>query len=156
METITSKFRDLYITKVICGYLAAIFCIVICLKLYDENDPTKEKSAIFFMGVIILFVLDGTFDFLRVTKIIVRNNAIEIQYFLGLRRKIIKYHEIIKINQRKSYLQGRTGQISDGFHFSEIILANKSSFTLSPDKFGNYTLLLSAINRNLNNVQYNE
>lgn len=154
METITSKFRDLYLTKVICGYLAAIFCIAICLKFCDGNYPTKETTAISVIVVIILFVLAGTIDFLRVTKIIVRNNSIEIQYFLGLRRKIIKYHEIKRINRHKTFLQGRTGQISDGFHLSEIVLSDKSSFILSPDKFGNYNQLLFAINRNLNEIQY--
>ncbi|MGG5578305.1 hypothetical protein ACPDHL_13315 [Myroides sp. C15-4] len=49
-------------------------------------------------------------------------------------------------------LQGKAGQISDGFHLSEFVLADKSSFILSPDKFGNYTPLLLAIRRNLDRL----
>jgi|GEM_PF-5772755 len=155
METITSKFRNLYIAKLICGYLAAIFCIGICFKfLNGDYDSSKEKTARFFICVILLLVCLGTLDFLKITKIIVQTNTIEIQNFFGLRKRIIKYHEIVEINQNKSFLQGRTGQISDGFHFNEIILVNNSSFILSPDKFGNYTQLLLAIRRNLTNTKY--
>ncbi len=155
METLTSKFRNLYILKLIFGYFAAIVSIGICLKfLNGDYYPPKERAALFFIFVIILFVLAGTYDFLKITKVIVRNDTIEIQYFLGLRKKIIAYREIVQINQHKSFLQGRTGQISDGFHLSEIVLADKNSFILSPDKFGNYTQLIVAIRRNLNNIQH--
>lgn len=156
MESITSKFRNLYLVKLVCGYLAAIFALAICLKFLNGNyDQTKEKTALFFILVILLFVLLGTIDFIKITKIIVQKDTIEIQYFLGLRRKKIKYHEIVRINQHKSVLQGRTGQISDGFHLSEIVLADKSSFMLSPDKFGNYNQLLFLIRKNINNLQHN-
>ncbi|WP_158960631.1 hypothetical protein [Myroides fluvii] len=157
MGTITSKFRNLYILKLIFGYFAAIVSIGICLKFLDGNYyPTKERAALIFIFVIILFVLGGTYEFLKITKIIVRNNAIEIQYFLGLRKRSIPYHEIVRINQHKTFLQGRTGQISDGFHLNEIVLADKSSFILSPDKFGNYPQLIVAIRRNLNNIPHNK
>lgn len=52
----------------------------------------------------------------------------------------------------QNVLQGKAGQISDGFHLSEFVLADKSSFILSPDKFGNYTPLLLAIRRNLDRL----
>lgn len=156
METITSKFRTLYILKLIFGYFAAIVCIGICLKFLNGNYyPAKEKAALFFIFVILLFVLLGTYDFLKITKIIVKKNTIEIQCFLGLKRKIIQYHEITRINRHKSFLQGRTGQISDGFHLSEIVLSDKSSFIVSPDKFGNYSLLLFSINKNRDSIQHN-
>lgn len=155
METLTSKFRNLYILKLIFGYFAAIVSIGICLKFLNGNYyPSKERMALSFIFAIILFVLLGTYEFLKITKIIVRNDTIEIQYFLGLKIKIITYQEIVRINQHKSFLQGRTGQISDGFHLSEIVLADKSSFILSPDKFGNYSKLIVAIRKNLNNIQH--
>ncbi len=153
METITSKFRNLYLVKLIFGYLAAIFCIAICLKFCNGNYyPYKEKTAQFFIGVILLFVLAGTFDFLKITKIIARNDSIEIQYFLGLRKKIVKYHEIVRINRHKTFLQGKAGQISDGYHLSEFVLVDKNSFILSPDKFGNYSQLVFYITKNLNRI----
>ncbi|MGG5506919.1 MULTISPECIES: hypothetical protein [unclassified Myroides] len=141
--------------KLIFGYFAAIVSLGICLKFLNGNYyPSKERIARAFIFAIILFVLLGTVDFLKVTKIIVRNKAIEIQYFLGLRKKIIPYQDIVRINQHKSFLQGKTGQISDGFHFSEIVLVDKSSFILSPDKFGNYKQLLFFIKNNMNNIQH--
>lgn len=82
----------------------------------------------------------------------VSNSNIEIQYFLGLRKRIVKYHEIVRINRHKTVLQGKAGQISDGFYLSEIVLADKHSFILSPDKFGNYNQLLFYINRNLDRL----
>lgn len=153
MKTITSKFRTLYVVKLIFGYLAAILCIAICLKFCNgDYDAYKEKTAQFFIVLILLFVLLGTYDFLKITKIMVSDNSIEIECFLGLRTKIITYPEIVQINQHKSVLHGKAGQISDGFHLSEFVLADKSSFILSPDKFGNYTPLLLAIRRNLDRL----
>lgn len=151
METITSKFRNLYIVKLFCGYLAAIFCICICLKFCDGTYPTKEKIAFFFIIVIICFTMAGSFDFLKLTKIILRKNDLEIQAFLGIRNRIIKYNEIVNIERHKIIQQGKAGQISDGFHLSEIILSDESSFILSPDKFENYNELIIFLRSNLNN-----
>ncbi|SHI88963.1 hypothetical protein [Flavobacterium terrae] len=93
----------------------------------------------------------GSFDFLKLTKIILRKNDLEIQAFLGIRNRIIKYNEIVNIERHKIIQQGKAGQISDGFHLSEIILSDESSFILSPDKFENYNELIIFLRSNLNN-----
>lgn len=149
MKVITSKFRNLYIVKLLCGYIIAVLGIYICTRFFNEiYDPIKGKIATVFIILIILFIIAGSVDFLRITKVILKKEELEIQSFFGARKRIIKFTEIVSIERHKIIQQGKAGQISDGYYVSDIFLSDKSSFRLSPDKFENYNELMIFIRNN--------
>jgi len=149
MKIITSEFRVLYKIKLAVGYILVIDCICLCLNYFRDiyNSDTKN-AAIFFIVVIICFIIAGFLDFLELTKIVIKQNEIDVYSFIT-RKTTIKYSEIDKIERHKTFRRGKAGQISDGYFFSEIILKNGNSFILSPDKFENYQKLLAEIKSNL-------
>ena len=149
METITSKFRILYKIKLVLGYFLGICCICLCLNYYRDiyNSDTKNAAS-FFIVVIICFIIAGSLDFLKLTKLVIKPNEIDV--FSYITRKVtVKYSEIYKIERHKTFQQGEAGQILDGYFLSEIILKNGNSFILSPDKFENYQKLIAEIKSNL-------
>lgn len=149
MEIITSEFRVLYKIKLALGYVLAICCICLCLNYYRDiyNSDTKNIAS-FFIVVIVCLIIAGSLDFLKLTKIVIKQNEIDVYSFIS-RKTTVKYSEIDKIERHKTFLKGKGGQISDGYFLSEIILKNGNSFILSPDKFENYPKLLAEIKSNL-------
>lgn len=149
MEILTSEFRGLYKIKLALGYVLAICCICMCLNYYRDiyNSDTKNTAG-FFIVVIICFIIAGSLDFLKLTKIVIKQNEIDVYSFIT-RKTTVKYSEIDKIERHKTFQKGKAGQISDGYFLSEIILKNGNSFILSPDKFENYQKLLAEIKSNL-------
>ncbi len=152
MESITSKLRNLYVVKLFCGYLAAGFCIFICIKFINKTYSTNE-IVFFFLVVIFCLLTVGSYNFLNLTKVILRKNYLELQSFLGIRKRFIDYTEIINIDRLKAIQHGKLGKISDGFYLSKITLSDGSSFILSPDKFENYNQIIIFIKSNLNSHQ---
>jgi len=146
MELITSKFRKLYIVKLFFGYLTTVFGIIICIKF---NNRINELIFLFLIIIICSFI-SGSYSFLKLTKVILRKNDIEMQSFLGIRKKYINYTQILKIDRIKIIRYGKAGSISDGFYLSKITLSDGSSFILSPDKFENYNQIMNFIESNKN------
>lgn len=149
MVSIISKFRNLYILKLFLGYLATIFGVYICIKFNNRTEST-EGITFLFLIVIFWFLTTGSYNFLKLTKVTLERNYLELQSFLGIRKRIIYYTEIINIDKLKIIQFGKGGQISDGFYLSKITLSDGSSFVLSPDKFENYNQMMIFIKSNLN------
>jgi len=149
MEAITSKFRKLYLVKLLCGYLAAIFGVFICMKFIDKTKSTHDILFLFLIVIIYFFVI-GSYIFLKLTKVTVGRNHLELQSFLGIRKRIIDYNEIVNVDRLKIIQYSKGGQISDGFYSSKITLSDGNSFILSPDKFENYNQMMIFLKNNLN------
>jgi hypothetical protein len=105
--------------------------------------------ATLFMILIICFIIAGSLDYLKLTKIIVKQKEIEVYEFFK-NKTIIKYSEIDRIERHKVIQQSDTGPITDGYFVSEVILLDGNSFILSPDKFENYIEIILSIKDNLN------
>lgn len=150
MKIIESKFRLLYIIKISLGYLISLLCICGLCYFYQDiyNDYTKQRSTILIILIVFLTVA-GTWDFLRLTKVVVGQEKLEIQSFF-IKNMSVSFNEIKSIERHKIVQWSDAGQITDGYHLSEIILSNQLSIIISPDKFENYSELISEIKNKLN------
>ena len=99
---------------------------------------------------ILFFILIFTFQILKNRKIIVVNENIEIHSFLN-RKKTIPISEITSIERIRNYQQGKAGPISDGYYYSQINVSDGFSFSISPDKFSNYSEIMIKIKSSLKN-----
>lgn len=148
---ITSKFRTAYIIKCFLGYIVALVCIGYCLSFYRNiyNFETSRNATIILI-LILIFTITSTFDLLKITKLIVTKQNLEIYSFFQSKPKIIEFSEIKKVERRRIVHQGRAGQIGDGYHVSDVFFKKGKRITISPDKFENYLELIQKIKNNLN------
>jgi hypothetical protein len=142
---VKSKISDLYIGKLIFLHIVAIAIIGIS-SIYLDNIYYAEKrviAAILIVGSII-FLISVWRDGKTLQRIAVNELGITIKDFKSATE--ICFTEIEQINKHaiKSYINGV--QISDGYSLSEIIIKEKPSIVISPEKFENYVEIMAAIN----------
>lgn len=74
----------------------------------------------------------------------------EIHSFLNS-KKTISISEITSIERIRNYEQGKADPISDGYYYSQINVSDGFSFSISPDKFSNYSEIMIKIKSSLKN-----
>lgn len=151
MNIITSKYRILFIVKICLGYAFALVCLFIALSFCRAIYNYQHRNiALFFVVAILFFILIFTFQNLKSRKIIVVNENIEIHSFLNS-KKTIPISEITSIERIRNYQQGKAGPISDGYYYSQLNVSDGFSFSISPDKFSNYSDIMIKIKSSLKN-----
>ena len=150
MHTISSKFRGLFIGKIV--FLSFVFTVLTTFSLkylLKVNEIDSQISVNLIIGVFIVLLLLIIYRIVAVMKVNVLKDRIEIFSFFGKKAEIF-LSEITKIETEKVVRTSKGGYISDGFHYSILILKNGMRIDISPDEFENYSEIMAAIKNRRN------
>ncbi len=145
MHTISSKFRGLFIGKIV--FLAFVATVIIIFFLRFLLIMNGVESQIFLVSVLGIFIVLSVliiYRILAVMKVNVLEDKMEIYSFFGKKTEIF-FSEITRIETEKVVRTSKGGYITDGFHYSILILKNGKRIDISPDEFENYSEMMAAI-----------
>ena len=145
MVTISSKFRGLFIGKVI--FLAIVFSLVLTFSLkyiFKINKVESQITVNLIMGLAIVLLLLLIYRIVAVMKVCILADKLEMLSFFGNKTEVL-FSEILKIDSGKVVRTSKAGNITDGFHFSILVLKNGERLVISPDEFQNYNEIMAAI-----------
>lgn len=145
MEKVTSKISNLYIGKVVALHFFALIFVPFCTK-YTENIYLIEKRIFAWIGIaiIVVFLLIIWKEVSTSRKIVVDNDELTIYNLVSVKR--IHVTEIEDIVKHKFNVSRVGLEITDGYSYSEIRLKEGGSVIITPEKFENYSEIMSAIN----------
>ncbi len=143
---ITSEFRKIVGIRIIAGFI--LFVITLSYVLYN-GFSTLEINPLVVMAYMFLFFLLYCFpDLFKIYKLTITEKGIEKTLVITGTKQFISFDSIQYIKKGKVKLRSKTGDISDGYHFTTLILENKKSLVISPDHFENYSILMNNIQDN--------
>lgn len=150
MHTISSKFRGLFIGKIV--FLAFVFTVITTFSLkylLKVNEIDSQISVNLIIVVFIVLLLLIIYRIVAVMKVNVLKDRIEIFSFFGKKAEIF-LSDITKIETQKFVQSSKAGNITDGYHYSILILKNGKWIAISPDEFENYNEIMAAIRNRRN------
>lgn len=145
MQIITSKFRALFIGKII--FLAFVFTVIVTFSLkyiLKVNEVDSQISVNLIMGLVIVLSLLIIYRIIAVIKVCVLADKLEMVSFFGKKTEVL-FSDILKIYTEKVVRTNKAGNITDGFHLSVLVLENGERLVISPDEFENYSEIMAAI-----------
>ncbi|WP_318639997.1 hypothetical protein [Flavobacterium ardleyense] len=145
MHTISSKFRDLFIGKIV--FLAFVFTVILTFSLkyilkLKEVDSQITVNLIVGLAIVLSWLL--IYRIVAVMKVNIVEDRIEIFSLFGKKTEIFCI-DIVKIESEKVVLTSKAGNITDGFHISILLLKNGKHIIISPDEFENYNEIMAAV-----------
>ncbi len=145
MHTISSRFRALFIGKIVFLAIIAMGIIIFFVSLFvDLNSTSSHITMALILCLIIVLSFIAISRILAVMKINILQDKLEVFSFFGKKTEIL-FSDITKIEIKKVVLRSRAGNITDGYHISILILKNGKSFEISPDEFEKYSDMMAAI-----------
>ncbi|GAA6765181.1 hypothetical protein AAFH68_11160 [Flavobacterium sp. CGRL1] len=143
---IASEFRKILGIRIIMG----LFLFVITLSYVVYNGfSTSEINPLTVMAYMVLFFLVYCFpDLFKIFKLTITEEGIEKTMVITGAKQFIPFDNIQYIKKGKVKLRNKTGDISDGYYFTTLMLENKKSLVISPDHFENYKILITNIEDN--------
>ena len=150
MHTISSKFRGLFIGKIV--FLAFVFTVLTTFSLkylLKVNEIDSQISVNLIIVVFIVLLLLIIYRIVAVMKVNVLKDRIEIFSFFGKKTEIF-LSDITKIETQKFVQSSKAGNITDGYHYSILILKNGKWIAISTDEFENYNEIMAAIRNRRN------
>ena len=151
MNVIESKISKLYIGLVVFLHIMALMVMGISATYLRAIFYTEKRV---FAGVLIVFMLAFLIyiwkEILHVKKITLDSRGITVHNFNTWYQ--IEFSEIDKIQKGKNKIMMR-GNIpfTDGYTYTDILLKDGKNLIISPDKFENYSEIMSFINSQVNN-----
>ena len=145
MQIITSKFRALFIGKIV--FLAFVFTVIVTFSLkylLKVNEVESQISVNLIIGLAIVLLLLLIYRIVAVMKVGILADRLEMLSFFGNKTEFL-FSEILKIDSEKVVRTSKAGNITDGFHLSVLVLKNGKSLVISPDEFENYNEIMAAI-----------
>ena len=145
MQIITSKFRDLFIGKII--FLAFVFTVMLTFSLkyiFKVNKVESQITVNLIIGLAIVLLLLLIYRIVAVMKVCILADKLEMLSFFGNKTEIL-FSDILKIDSEKVVRTSKAGNITDGFHYSILIVKNGERLVFSPDEFENYNEIMAAI-----------
>lgn len=145
MQIITSKFRDLFIGKII--FLAFVFTVMLTFSLmyiFKVNKVESQITVNLIIGLSIVLLLLLIYRIVVVMKVCILADRLEMLSFFGKKTEIF-FSDITKIEAEKSIQTAGGGNITDGYHYSILIVKNGKTLVISPDEFENYNEIMAAI-----------
>ena len=106
-------------------------------------------STIFIIGSVgtLIYCIGDSFSFKKIT---ISDNSIEIIQNIGFRKKTFSLENLSEINmKREEGLYSKSGKISDGFYYTELIFKTGENLIISPDHYENYKDLIFAIKKGI-------
>lgn len=108
-----------------------------------------DLNPLFVMAcMLLLFLIYCSLDLVEIFKLTITEVGIEKITIITGRKEFIPFEDIVTIKRGKIKIRNRRGDISDGFHFSTLVLKNNKSIIISPDHFSNYNILMGNIREN--------
>lgn len=146
MQSITSKFSDLYLAKIFIFSALAIIFIVLCFTNSIDSNGEIYYLVLFETGILITIIsLFGLIALFQTFRLTITNEEIIKQKIFSKRIEIIKYQDIVKIESRKHRFVSKTGYINDGY-FSRLLTLNSGKLLeISPNVFENYNEIANFI-----------
>ena len=145
MQIITSKFRDLFIGKII--FLAFVFTVMLTFSLeyiFKVNKVESQITVNLIIGLSIVLLLLLIYRIVVVMKVCILADKLEMLSFFGKKTEIF-FSDITKIEAEKSVQTAGGGNITDGYYYSILIVKNGERLVFSPDEFENYNEIMAAI-----------
>lgn len=143
---VNSEFRKALRRRIAFGsFLFVITLIYISATFLGNSTPSiNPLTVIAFM--VLAFLIYVSPDLFKICKLTIDETGIEKTTVITGQKQFIPFETINFIKREKIKLRNKGGaNISDGFHFSTIVLQNKQNIIISPDHFENYKDLMIAI-----------
>ena len=145
METFTSKFRGLFIGKII--FLAIVFTVILTFSLkyiFKINKVESQITVNLIIGLAIVLLFLHIYRIVAVMKVCILADKLEMLSFFGNKTEVL-FSDILQIDSEKVVRTSKAGNITDGFHLSVLALKNGETLVISPDEFDNYNEIMVAI-----------
>lgn len=140
---IQSEFRKVLYIRILIGFI--FFTIALLYVLYNVLT-VLNVNPLFVMAFMLLLFLSYCFpDLFKIFKLKITEDGIEKTVIITGRKEFIPFKDIINIKRGKIKLHNKRGDISEGFHYSTLVLKSKKSVIISPDHFSNYNILMDYI-----------
>ena len=150
MHTISSKFRGLFIGKIVfLAFVASVIIIFFLRFLLIMNGVESQIFLVLVLGIVIVLSVLIIYRIITVMKVNVLENKLEIYSFFGKKTEIF-FSDITKIETQKFVQSSKAGNITDGYHYSILILKNGKWIAISTDEFENYNEIMAAIRNRRN------
>ena len=146
MQSITSKFSDLYLAKIFIFSSLAIIFIVLCFTNSIDSNGEIYYLVLFETGILLSIIsIFGIIAVFQTFRLTLTNEEIIKQKIFSKRKEIIKYQNIEKIESRKQRSVSKAGYINDGSFSRLITLESGKLFEISPYVFENYNEIVNFI-----------
>lgn len=145
MHIITSKFRGLFIGKIL--YLAIVFTVMLTFSLkyiFKVNKVESQISVNLIIGLAIVLLLLLIYRIVVVMKVCILADRLEMLSFFGNKTEVL-FSEILKIDSNNVAMTNKAENSTDGYHYSVLVLKNGKTLVISPDEFENYNEIMAAI-----------
>ena len=150
MHRISSKFRGLFIGKIVfLAFVASVIIIFFLRFLLIMNGVESQIFLVLVLGIVIVLSVLIIYRIITVMKVNVLENKLEIYSFFGKKTEIF-FSDITKIETQKFVQSSKAGNITDGYHYSILILKNGKWIAISTDEFENYNEIMAAIRNRRN------
>ncbi|HEX8561968.1 MAG TPA: hypothetical protein VF676_03205 [Flavobacterium sp.] len=146
MATLKSRYRKLFIAKIITFSILAVFFAFLCFyNSVDENGEIFSRSLFAAGIVIVLLSLVGIIQLSQISRLSVTNHQITNTKILGGKKTTIRFEEIKAIESAKTRAQGPIGYINDGYYSARISSNSDATILISPDDYENSDELISFV-----------
>lgn len=142
---IQSKFRKLFWVRVGIGCLAFIVTLYVCLNSISQYSQLRKNPVFIVSAVFLLLFLCAAWDFFKIFKLIVTDQGIEKILLISGQKQCIPFTNITGLKKRKITMQGKAGQLTNGYSISILQLENNKTLIISPDIFENYNDIMVVI-----------
>lgn len=143
---INSAFRKALARRIVFGSFLFVITLIYVLYTFLGSAAPSINPLTVIAFMILAFLIYVSPDLFKICTLTINENGIEKTIVITGQKQFIPFETINFIKKGKIKLQNRGGaNISDGFHFSTIILDNKKSLIISPDHYENYKDIMFAI-----------
>lgn len=143
---IKSEFRKALGTRIGFGFVLFIITLIFVSYTFLSSSTLSMNPLLVMACMVLLFLIYVSPDLFRICKLTITENGIEKTMIITGQKQFIPFEAVNYIKKEKVKLRNRGGaDISDGFHYSTLILQNKESIIISPDHFENYSDIMAAI-----------
>lgn len=147
---ISSEFRKALGRRIVFGSFLFIIALIYVSFTFLNSSPIAINPLSVIAFMLLAFLIYVSPDLFKICKLTITETGIEKTMIITGQKEFIPFETINYIKKGKIKLRNKGGaDISDGFHFSTIILDNKKSIIVSPDHFENYKDIITAIESKL-------
>ena len=145
-----SKFRMLFLTRIIFGFIVFLSGLIFLLNRLINFDKTMYLSLIL-VSVLLSFLIYVSIDLFKVCSIEISEKGLIKTFLFSRNKNEIAFTDILSVERHKTSLKDtRLINISDGYYFSVIKLENEEDLIISPDYYENYNEMIEFIKSKIN------
>lgn len=118
-----SEFRKSLCRRIVFGFI--LFIMIALYLLYNGFSTDKVNPLVIISWMLLVFLVYCFPDLFKIFKITITEKGIEKTMIITGTKEFIPFESITNIKRQKIKLRNIRGDISDGYHFSTLILDNK-------------------------------